>query len=162
MDAPKKSSRWKWIFWLLIVPVALFALYLWFVLTWSYSRGERAGYLQKLSERGWLCKTWEGELALVTMPGTVSEKFIFTVRSADIAKRLNEAIGQRVKLDYEQHIGIPISCFGDTEYFIRDVRIVPDIGASPSPAGPAAAPTAPAPPSVTPAAPAVGAPEPAK
>lgn len=149
MDVPKKSSGWKWLFWLLIVPLILFALYVWFVLSWSYSSGERAGYLQKLSKRGWLCKTWEGELALVTMPGTVAEKFLFTVRSDELAQRLNAAVGQRVTLDYEQHIGLPTSCFGDTQYFISDVRVVPDIGSPgtdvPAPPAAGAAPPVPTP-----------------
>lgn len=125
--SPKSSRRAKWLFWLVIVPIVLLLLYTWFVLSWSYSRGERAGYVQKLSERGWLCKTWEGELALVTMPGTVAEKFHFTVRSDAVAQRINESIGQRVSLDYEQHIGIPSSCFGDTEYFVTGVKVVQDI-----------------------------------
>lgn len=156
MEAPSKSSRRaKWFLWLIVVPVVLFVAYTWFVLSWSYSRGERAGYVQKLSERGWLCKTWEGELALVTMPGTVAEKFHFTVRRDDVARRINDTIGQRVSLDYEQHIGIPTSCFGDSEYFVTDVRVVQDIapGAVLAPAPlPAQVPSAqaePAPPSVS-------------
>ncbi|MFO1318039.1 MAG: hypothetical protein U1F52_00290 [Burkholderiales bacterium] len=154
MDAPKKPARWKWVFWLLIVPVLLFILYVWFVLTWSYSRGERAGYLQKLSERGWICKTWEGEMAIVTMPGTVAEKFMFSVRSEALARRLNAVIGQRVTLDYEQHIGIPTACFGDTEYFINDVRVVPEFGTPRAePVAPTPAPAAAVPPAAAPAAP---------
>ena len=160
LNAPKKSSGLKWLFYLVIVPVALFALYLWFVLSWSYSRGERAGYVQKLSERGWLCKTWEGEIALVTIPGTVAEKFQFTVRDEAIAKQINAAMGQRATLDYEQHIGIPTNCFGDTEYFVKGVRIVSDVQ-TPAAAMPMQpAPTAPAPaaPAPTTAAPATEAP----
>ena len=119
-----RRRPWKWLFWLIVFPIALFVLYTWFVLWWSYAEGERAGYLQKLSKRGWLCKTWEGELRLVTMPGTVAEPFHFTVRRDDVAKKLNENIGQRVSVDYKQHVGIPTSCFGDTQYFVEDVRIV--------------------------------------
>jgi len=172
--SPKSSRRRKWFFWLVIVPVVLFVLYTWFVLSWSYSRGERAGYVQKLSERGWLCKTWEGELALVTMPGTVAEKFHFTVRSDAVAQKINESIGQRVSLDYEQHIGIPSSCFGDTEYFVTGMKVVQDIAPGavvapaplppPTPAEASAepAPAAATPPAeTTPAAPAAEAPAPA-
>ena len=52
----------------------LFAAYCYIVLHWSYSTGERAGWVQKLSHKGWLCKTWEGEMAMVSMPGTTPEK----------------------------------------------------------------------------------------
>ena len=71
----------RWLTVIVILPALALAGYTWFVLTWSFSAGERAGYVQKLSRKGWLCKTWEGEMALVSMPGTVAEKFPFTVRS---------------------------------------------------------------------------------
>jgi hypothetical protein len=102
----------------IIAAVALFALYTWIVLHWSYSEGERAGYLQKLSRKGWLCKTWEGELLLSSMPGAIPERFAFTVRDENVVRQLQAAMGQRVQLTYEQHIGVPTSCFGETEYFV--------------------------------------------
>ena len=107
-----------------IVPVVLFALYTWTALSWTYSAGERAGYVQKFSKKGWVCKTWEGELALVSIPGTMSEKFYFTVRDDAVAARVNQTMGKRVALRYEQHKGIPTSCFGETEYFVVDVKSV--------------------------------------
>ena len=108
-----------------IVVVALLGLagFTWLTLHWSYSEGERAGYVQKLSRRGFLCKTWEGEMAMVTMPGTVAEKFQFTVPSEAVAAKVNAAVGKRMALHYEQHKWIPSSCFGDTEYFVTDVRV---------------------------------------
>jgi hypothetical protein len=102
-----------------IAAVALFALYTWVVLHWSYSEGERAGYLQKLSRKGWLCKTWEGEILLSSMPGAIPERFNFTVRDENVVRQLQAAMGQRVQLTYEQHIGIPTSCFGETQYFVE-------------------------------------------
>jgi hypothetical protein len=77
--------RKLWIF--IGIVVALVALWTLFTLTWSYSAGERAGYVQKFSEKGWICKTWEGEMAMVSMPGTVAEKFYFTVH--DIAEKIS-------------------------------------------------------------------------
>ena len=106
----------------LMIIFALGTLYTWLALSWSYSKGERAGYVQKLSEKGWLCKTWEGEIALLSMPGTISEKFYFSVPDASIAEKLNQSVGKKVALVYEQHIGVPSSCFGETEYFVIDVR----------------------------------------
>jgi len=108
----------------LIVPLIVFALYTWSALTWTYSSGERAGYVQKLSKKGWICKTWEGEMALVSIPGTMSEKFYFTVRADSVAARINQSMGKRVALTYKQHKGIPTSCFGETEYFVVDVKAV--------------------------------------
>jgi hypothetical protein len=108
-----------------IVAVAvLLAGMTWITLNWTYSDGERAGYVQKLSRKGWLCKTWEGEMAMVTMPGTVSEKFYFTVPDDTVAGQINVSVGQRVALHYEQHKWIPFSCFGDTEFFVTGVHVV--------------------------------------
>ncbi len=106
----------------LVLGAVLASLYLWLMLSWAYSTGDRAGYVQKFSHRGWICKTWEGELAMVSMPGTMSEKFYFTVRDADTAKKINASLGKKVALVYEQHIGLPSSCYGDTQYFVTDVR----------------------------------------
>jgi hypothetical protein len=101
--------------------LALFALYIFIALNWSYSTGERAGFLQKVSNKGWICKTWEGELSLVAMPGAAPEKFLFTVRDEAIAQKITAAAGKRVTLNYEQHKGLPTSCFGDTDYFLTGV-----------------------------------------
>jgi len=108
----------------LLAPVLAFALYTWSALNWSYAQGERAGYVQKFSKKGWLCKTWEGELAIVSMPGTMSEKFLFTVRNDAVASRINQSLGKRVALSYEQHKGVPTTCFGETEYFVTNVKVV--------------------------------------
>ena len=104
--------------------VLLFGAYTFAVLTWSYSRGERAGYVQKFSEKGWLCKTWEGELAMVNVPGAMQERFEFTVRDDVIAQHLLGSMGKRVSLAYEQHKGIPTTCFGETEYFVTAVKVL--------------------------------------
>ena len=118
------SKSFKIMLWVLIIPVLLFAFYTWAVLTWVYSSGERAGYVQKLSQKGFICKTYEGELVLVSMPGTQAEKFFFTVRSEAVAKRINETVGKRVRLVYEEHIGIPTNCFGESGYFVQDVQLL--------------------------------------
>jgi hypothetical protein len=107
---------------LLVIAIALFSLYVYIALNWSYSSGERAGFLQKVSHKGWICKTWEGELSLVAMPGSAPEKFLFTVRDEAVAQKVSAAAGKRVTLNYEQHKGLPSSCFGDTEYFVVDVK----------------------------------------
>jgi hypothetical protein len=105
-----------------ILPIFVFALYTWAALTWSYSKGERAGYVQKFSKKGWVCKTWEGELAIVSIPGTMAEKFYFTVRNDSVARLVNQTMGKRVALVYHQHMGIPTTCFGETQYYVVDVK----------------------------------------
>ena len=104
--------------------IAIFIIWAWVTLHWSYSTGERAGFMQKFSNKGWVCKTWEGELSLVALPGAAPEKFIFTVRDDAVATRINQLIGQRVALTYEQHKGVPSSCFGETDYFVTDIKAI--------------------------------------
>ena len=106
-------------------------LWTWLALSWSYSEGERAGFVQKFSSKGWLCKTWEGEIAMVTMPGAIPEKFPFTVREAAVAGKINDLAGKRVVLTYRQHKFIPLSCFGETEYFVNAVREMTDAPLAP-------------------------------
>jgi hypothetical protein len=110
--------------------LAAVAAWTWFTLHWTYSEGERAGYVQKFSSKGWLCKTWEGEIAMVTMPGAIPEKFAFTVRDDGVARRINDLAGRRVVLGYAQHPFVPFSCFGDTEYFVTGARPVEETPAT--------------------------------
>ena len=102
---------------------ALVALYLVVATRWSYASGERAGYVQKFSKKGWVCKTWEGEIAMANLPGAMPEVFAFTVRDEAVAAQINAQLGARVVLGYEQHLGLP-SCFGETQYWVKSVRRV--------------------------------------
>jgi len=114
----------KVLVWLLIIAALGLVGFTWVTLHWSYSEGERAGYVQKLSKKGFVCKTWEGEMAMVTMPGTVAEKFYFTVWNDAVAAQLNANVGKRMALHYEQHKWIPTSCFGETEYFVSEAHVM--------------------------------------
>jgi hypothetical protein len=109
---------------LVVIVVGGLVGFTWLTLHWSYSSGERAGYVQKFSKKGWVCKTWEGEMAMVTMPGTLSEKFPFTVRDDSVAAAINKVLGKRVALHYEQHRWLPSSCLGETEYFVTGVQVM--------------------------------------
>ncbi|AXA91749.1 hypothetical protein [Massilia sp. YMA4] len=119
-----RSSRLVLILIGLVVAVAL-ALWAWAMVTlnFSYSEGERAGFLQKFSKRGWICKTWEGEILLTSMPGAIPEKFEFSVRDEAIAAQLSAAMGKRVNLSYAQHKGVPTNCFGESEYYVEKVTV---------------------------------------
>ena len=126
--APRKKSRRKWLLLplgIVLLPILIFALWAWVTLGYVYASGERAGYVQKLSKKGWLCKTWEGELAMVNLPGSVTPQiFAFTVPNDSIAELLEKDMGKRVSITYEQHRGVPTNCFGETEYFVTDARVV--------------------------------------
>ena len=140
---PSKALRYFVI--VLFSLLLLAAGWVWLTLHWNYSDGERAGYVQKLSKKGWICKSWEGEIAMVTMPGAIPEKFGFTVRDEAVAQKLNALAGKRVVLMYRQHKFVPSTCFGETEYFVDDVREVSDGPALVAPV----APTPVAPPATT-------------
>ena len=119
-----RRRRWPWILLgVLLTPVLLLAAWTAIALSYTYSEaGHRAGYIQKLSHKGWVCKTWEGELAMVNIPGAAQERFPFTVRSDSLAAVMSKMMGSRVSSTYEQHRGIPTSCFGDTEYYVIGVE----------------------------------------
>jgi hypothetical protein len=128
LPSPPKNWRRKVLILLLaivVLPIVVFSLWAWVTLGYVYSTGDRAGYVQKLSKKGWLCKTWEGELNMVSPPGSMTPQiFAFTVPSDSLAAILMQDIGKRVSLTYQEHRGIPSSCFGETEYFVSNVRIV--------------------------------------
>jgi len=124
----------------LVLVVALGAAYFWAMLSWSYAAGERAGWVQKFSRKGWICKTWEGEMAMVSMPGSTSEKFAFTVREHGAVEQVNKLMGRRVKLHYEQKVGLPTSCFGETRHYVTKVTLVEEIQLAPGVVVPTLAP----------------------
>ena len=130
----------------IVALLLLIAAWFFFAWRWSYSDGERAGWVQKFSRKGWVCKTWEGEQALVSLPGTASvEKFYFTVHDEATAQAINKVMGRRVNLHYEEKVGLPGSCFGETRYFVTGVTLVDEISLSPGvvvPVPPASAPSA--------------------
>lgn len=137
-QSPAGRSAWKR--WLLIALAAVVVappagMLLWarLALKFTYSSGERAGYVQKISRKGWICKTWEGELAMVSLPGAMPQLFPFTVQDDAVAREIERAAGQRVALSYEQHRGVPTTCFGETEYFVTDVRVVAEQAPAPAP-----------------------------
>ena len=108
----------------LLTSILLFSAYTWLVLTWSFSDGERAGSVQKFSKKGWLCKTWEGEMMMLpTSAIVVPEKFMFSVRDEAVAKQITANIGKRMTLTYSQHVGVPTTCFAETEYFVEKVVV---------------------------------------
>jgi hypothetical protein len=123
-ERPRRRSFTSYLVWSLLGALALFALYTLFMLWWSYSEGERAGVLQKFSKRGWICKTYEGELAMYVVGGVAPQIWYFSVRDDGTAAELTKAVGRQVRLHYTEHPGLPTSCFGETDYFVDGVEIV--------------------------------------
>src|SRR5262245_66661260 len=102
---------------MVVLAVIGLALYTWAAWSFTYSEGERAGYVQKFSKRGWLCKTWEGELAMANLPGAMPEVFHFTVTDEAVAALVNQSMGQRQAVHYTQHVGHPTSGSRDTQTY---------------------------------------------
>ena len=121
----RRHRRWPWVLaGVVISPIVLLTLWTVIALNYSYSHGDRAGYVQKFSRKGWICKTWEGQLAMVNIPGAMQEKWDFSVRNDSIAELITRSMGQRVSLTYDQHQGVPTSCFGETQYFVDGLRVL--------------------------------------
>jgi hypothetical protein len=122
----KIPPRWRWIglsvLLVVILPVLGFGGWVWATLHFAYSDGFRTGYVQKISKKGWVCKSWEGELAMSPIPGSVPQIFQFSVRDGKVADAIESHSGHQVTLTFEQHKGVPTSCFGDTEYFVTGVK----------------------------------------
>jgi len=112
------------VFTVVFLPLLIFTIWAGVTLSYSYSSGERVGFVQKLSRKGWLCKTWEGELQMSNIPGSAPILFQFSVRSDSLAHAIEAAAGSQVALRYDQHVGVPSQCFGETEYFVKSVRVV--------------------------------------
>lgn len=107
---------------LVVAGILLCVGYVKIALTVSYSKGERIGYVQKFSEKGWICKTWEGELQMLPVPGAVPEKFLFSVRDKTVIGKINSSLGKKIALEYEQHMGVPTTCFGESEYYAVNAK----------------------------------------
>lgn len=125
-SAPRRRRRWKlkvFLLSLFLLPVLFVGFYTAVMLSYSYSEGNRAGYLQKFSRKGWICKTYEGELAVTSVPGVAPTIWEFSVRDDDVARQLTDASGKRVVLFYEEHRGLPTRCFGATDYFVDSVVV---------------------------------------
>ena len=120
----KIRPRWIALSVLLVVvlPVLAIAAWVWITLHYTYSNGERTGYVQKISKKGWVCKTWEGELAMTPVPGSAPQIFQFTVPDDAVAETITKTSGRQVSLMYDQHKGVPSTCFGESDYFITAVR----------------------------------------
>src|SRR5688500_17861800 len=83
--------------------VMIVAGWTWLTLSWSFSVGERAGVLQKFSRKGWICKTYEGEVAQYVVGGVAPQIWYFSVRDDAVAQQLFKVVGQNMQLRYREH-----------------------------------------------------------
>jgi hypothetical protein len=68
---------------------------------------------------------------MVSMPGTMQEKFPFTVWDDEVAARINKEMGRRVSLHYDEKVGLPSSCFGETRHWVTGISVVPEVPLAP-------------------------------
>jgi len=126
-DSGGKVSKTKLITGMILTLAVIlggFVLYIFAALHITYSEGDRSGLLQKFSRKGWVCKTWEGELALSYLPGVAPVLWYFSVRDEATAMKVNEGLGKKVVLHYSEHHGLPTDCFGETANFVDGMRVV--------------------------------------
>lgn len=128
-SAPRRSfGRRHWgkltLLALIGAPALMFAIWTAIGLNFVFSTGERAGFVQKISKKGWLCKTWEGEMAISTIPGSMPQLFTFTVPDDSVAHAIEATNGKRIVISYQEKPWVPTSCFGETKHFVTGVRVV--------------------------------------
>ena len=109
---------------IIVFGIVVVVLYTLATLNITYSDGDRAGILQKFSRKGWICKTYEGELAVSYTAGMAPVLWYFSVRDEAIAAKVKDAQGKRVVLHYDEHRGVPTDCFGETQYYVDGVRVI--------------------------------------
>ncbi len=121
----RRARRWgRNVLLVLVGFLLLMALYTWLALHWDYSTGYRSGTMQKFSRRGWVCKTYEGELWQSVVTNVSPQVWQFSVRDKRVVQALDSLVGRPVRLHYTEHRGVPTSCFADTPYYVDRVVVV--------------------------------------
>lgn len=102
-------------------------------MAYKYSEGSRTGTVFKLSEKGSLCKTWEGQMmqngyGAVGGQGTTAS-FDFTVWDESLLEKIKDAErrGKQVELEYRQ-AKWTLSCLQDSEYVATGIREIDGSG----------------------------------
>ena len=125
-----KKSKWKIrLFFFFLILIAVFTAYI-FICGMSYSKGTRTGIVIKLSQKGYVFKTYEGELNL----GGVSEgdgtimpnriwKFSIDDSNVKIYDAITQAEGKHVRLYYKEVLK-NFFWQSETPYLIEKVELV--------------------------------------
>ena len=119
----------KFIVWFSIILIIVLGAFIYWKYIYDYSEGYRAGLLQKVSYRGNIFKTYEGEMILSSVQSNTnvalaSEKFLFSVKDKNTAIRLEQLQGKYVVVHYHEKNGKLPWC-GDTKYMVDSVRLNP-------------------------------------
>jgi len=128
MTAASHSGRKIIIIITLVIVVILSLFFL--IANYTYSEGNRAGVVVKFSKKGYLLKTYEGELnmgGMGNLPNTAQQNMLwqFSVREQSVADTLMNLEGRKVSLHYKEIIkNMPWQ--GETEYFVDGVKLIHD------------------------------------
>ena len=128
-DKKKKGGCGKYIFFILLFTLLIGGAIFWWKYYYTFSDGSRVGMLQKISHKGNIFKTYEGELVLSSISSTAgvalaSEKFLFSISNDSIAKIMMTLEGKKVKLHYQQKKGT-LPWRGDSDYIVDGVIVEP-------------------------------------
>ena len=123
----KKNGCGKYVFLTMFFLLIISSAFVYWKYYYTYSDGFRSGMLQKLSHKGNLMKTYEGELVLSSISSTnnialASEKFYFSIEIDSLAKRMMDYEGKKVRVHYKQKKGT-LSWPGDSEYIVDAVTV---------------------------------------
>ena len=129
---------WKKIgYWSLAIVIVLIVAFGYFKYGFVYSKGYRAGLLQKFSEKGVIFKTYEGEMILSSVQSNAnvaiaSEKFLFSVADDAVAKQLEQIQGKNVVVHYKEKNGA-LPWIGESHYIVDSVRVADVAGGTHTP-----------------------------
>ena len=100
--------------------IAILIIYFLFIYYVTYSEGYRSGELIKISHKGVVFKTWEGE---ISQGVSEAQTFVFSVENSEkeVINSLKEMQGETVKLTYKERFAT-FPWLGDTKYFITKVE----------------------------------------
>ena len=117
----------KYVGWLIFILLIILASFIYWKYFFTYSEGYRAGLLQKFSKKGVIFKTYEGEMILSSVRSSAdialaSEKFFFSVPSAEVAQKFDQIQGEYIVLHYKEKKGA-LPWIGDTRYLVDSVKV---------------------------------------
>lgn len=121
----------KILYWMLFILVIILVVFIYFKYVFDYSKGYRAGLLQKFSEKGIVFKTYEGEMILSSVQSNTnvaiaSEKFLFSVSRDEVARQMEQIQGKNVVVHYREKKGV-LPWVGESRYIVDSVRVA-DVG----------------------------------
>ena len=114
-------------YWVLVIVIVIIVAVVYFKYGFTYSKGYRAGMLQKFSEKGVIFKTYEGEMILSSVQSNAnvalaSEKFLFSVTDDAVASQMEQIQGKHVVVHYKEKNGA-LPWQGESYYIVDSVKV---------------------------------------